>query len=109
MSKNYLGEGNVLQYAAGGAAVASGAVVLMGKRLAVAIADIAANTTGSVTVVGIFSIAKLTTDVIAQGDLLYWDAGNSRLTSTAAGNTLAGFAVAAAGNGVTTVNIKINA
>jgi predicted RecA/RadA family phage recombinase len=109
MSKNYIQEGDVLDYATGGAAVASGAVVLMGKRIGVVLRDIPANSTGSASVTGVWSIAKLSTDVIAQGDLVYWDAGNSRLTSTAGGNTLAGYAAYAAGNGVTTLNTKINA
>jgi predicted RecA/RadA family phage recombinase len=108
MAKNYVQEGDVLAFTAGGAAIASGAVVLMGKRIGIALADIAANGTGTVSVTDVWTVAKLATDVVAQGDLLYWDAANSRLTATASGNTLAGFAAAPAGNGATTVNIKIN-
>ena len=51
----------------------------------------------------------LSTDSVAQGDLLYWDAANSRLTKTDTSNTLAGYAAAAAGAAVTTVDISINA
>lgn len=109
MAKNYIQEGNVLSYTAGGTAVASGAVVLVGKRIGVALADIAANATGSLSMEGVWQIAKLATDVIVQGDLLYWDAANSRLTSTAGANTLAGYAAAPAGNGIAIVNININA
>lgn len=109
MAKNYIQEGDVLDYAAGGAAIASGAVVLTGKRIGIALQDIAANAAGTLSVTGVWSIAKLGTDVIGVGDLLYWDAANSRLTATAGGNTLAGYATAPAGNGVTTVSIKINA
>lgn len=108
MAKNYIQEGDVLDYTAGGAAIAAGAIALMGKRIGVVLADIAANETGAVSVTGVWSIAKLATDVVAQGDLLYWDAANSRLTTTDVGNTLAGYAAAAAGNGVATVSIKIN-
>lgn len=108
MAKNYIQEGNVLSYKAT-AAVASDAVVVIGKRIAIALVDIAIGETGSITVEGVFAVAKLGTDVVAQGDLLYWDAANARLTSTASGNTLAGFAAAPAGAGVAFVNIKINA
>lgn len=107
--KNALSHGNVLSYTATGAAVTSGQMVLMGARVGVAIADIALNASGSVQVVGEFRITKLTTDVVAQGALLYWDNTNKRLTTTASGNTLAGFATQAAGNTDTTVAIKINA
>jgi len=109
MAKNYIQEGDVLPYTAGATAIVSGAVVLMGKRIGISLADIPALGAGSVTVTGVWAVAKLGTDVVGQGDLLYWDAANSRLTATAAGNTLAGFAAAPAGAGVAFVNIKINA
>lgn len=91
-----------------GSDVANGAVVLMGATIGVALRAIASNTTGPVGVKGVFNITKLGTDVVAQGALLYWDNGNSRLTTTSAGNTYAGRANAAAGNGVTTVDIDLN-
>ena len=108
MAKNYIQEGNVLSYTAT-AAVASGAVVVIGKRIAIALADIAVGDTGAITAEGVFAVAKLGTDVVGLGDLLYWDAANNRLTTTAAGNTAAGFAAAPVGAGAGTVNIKINA
>lgn len=109
MAKNYVQEGDVLDYTTGGAAVLSGAVVAMGKRVGIALADIPANSTGSVSVTGVYTVAKLATDVVNQGDLLYWDAANSRLTVTPGALNVAGFAAAPAGNGVATVRIKINA
>ena len=110
MAKNYVQEGDVIDYAnASGSTITSGTTVLIGARLGVALADIANGATGSVQVEGVFTIAKLGTDNVAAGALLYWDNTNKRLTATASGNTLAGFAVAAAGSGVASVNIKINA
>ena len=110
MAKNYVQEGDVIDYAnASGSTIISGTPVLIGARLGVALADIANGATGSVQVEGVFTIAKLGTDNVAAGALLYWDNTNKRLTATASGNTLAGFAVAAAGSGVASVNIKINA
>lgn len=110
MAKNYVQEGDVIDYAnASGSTITSGTPVLIGARLGVALADIANGATGSVQVEGVFTVTKLGTDTVAAGALLYWDNTNKRLTTTASGNTLAGFAVAAAGSGVITVNIKINA
>ena len=110
MAKNYVQEGDVIDHVnASGSTITSGTAVLIGARLGVALADIANGATGSVQVEGVFTVAKLGTDVVAAGALLYWDNTNKRLTTTASGNTLSGFAVAAAGSGVTTVNIKINA
>ena len=110
MAKNYVQEGDVIDYVnASGSTITSGTAVLIGARLGVALADIANCATGSVQVEGVFTVTKLGTDVVAAGALLYWDNTNKRLTTTASGNTLSGFAVAAAGSGVTAVNIKINA
>lgn len=108
MTTKFVQPGEVIDYTAG-ANIASGQVVLMGVRIGVALAAIANGATGSVQVTGVFTIAKLSTDVVAQGAALYWDNANSRLTTTSAGNTLAGFATAASGSGTATVNIKINA
>lgn len=109
MAKNYIQEGEILTVTAGATAIASGAVVLIGKRVGIALADIPALGAGSASVTGVWAVAKLGTDAVTQGDLLYWDAANSRMTATAAGNTLAGFAAAPDAAGATFVHIKINA
>lgn len=108
MTTKFVQPGEVIDYTAG-ANIASGQVVLMGARIGVALKAIANGETGPVQVTGVFNIAKLSTDNMAQGALLYWDNTNSRLTTTASGNTLAGFAAAAAAASTTSVNIKINA
>lgn len=108
MTTKFVQPGEVIDYTAG-ANIASGQVVLMGARIGVALKAIANGETGPMQVTGVFNIAKLFTDNMAQGALLYWDNTNSRLTTTASGNTLAGFAAAAAGATTTSVNIKINA
>lgn len=109
MAKNYIGEGSVLEFTnSTGSTIASGSPVLMGKRLGIALTDILDGTSGAVAVEGVFAVAKLSTDAPGQGALLYWDATNSRLTTTASGNTQAGYAASAAINGDTTVNINLN-
>lgn len=108
MTTKFVQPGDVIDYTAG-ANIASGQVVLMGVRIGVALAAIVSGATGPMQVTGVFSIAKLSTDVVGQGADLYWDNTNSRLTTTPTANTLAGYAVAASGSGATTVNIKINA
>lgn len=105
--KNFIQDGDAMDYTAG-ATITSGSGVLVGKRLGVAQLDMVSGTKSALAMEGVFSLPKLSTDVVAQGDLLYWDDTNKRLTVTTTNNTLAGFAFAAAGNGVATVNIKIN-
>jgi predicted RecA/RadA family phage recombinase len=109
MAKNYVSEGDVLDYTSGATAIASGSVVAMGKRIGIALSDIPPNSTGSVAVTGVWTVAKLPADDVAQGELLYWDAANVRLTETAGALAVAGYAAAAAGAGATSVRIKINA
>ncbi|NYE62193.1 putative RecA/RadA family phage recombinase [Duganella sp. 1224] len=107
MATNYVQEGDVLDFTAA-AAVASGAVIVLGKRIGVAARAVSQGSVGAAHVTGVWEIAKLTTDVVGQGDLLYWDAQNSRLTTTAASNVQAGYAASPAAAGAATVQIKIN-
>lgn len=107
MSTNFLQNGDVLDHTPSSAKT-SGQVVVIGARIGVCLAAIAANATGPLAVKRVFTLPKLSTDVVAQGALLYWDNGNTRLTTTVGSNVLAGYATAAAGNGVATVAININ-
>lgn len=108
MTTKFVQPGEVIDYTAG-ANKTSGQPVLIGTKLGVCLADIANGSTGPVAMTGVYTVAKLSTDVVAQGAALYWDAGNNRLTTTSAGNTLAGYAFAAASGSVASVNIKLNA
>jgi predicted RecA/RadA family phage recombinase len=105
--KNMIEKGDRLVFTVG-ADTASGAGVLVGKRIGVACSAILSGAAGVLAMEGVFNLPKLSTDVIAQGDLLYWDNTNKRLTSTTTSNTLAGYAQNASGNGVATVDIMLN-
>ena len=109
--KNFQQDGKKINWVNGTSAdVSAGDMVKVGDRVGVCSNDITDGATGVVTLIGVFkSIPKLSTDVVAMGVDLYWDDTNKRLTLTSTSNTLAGMAYIAAGNGVTTVTIKINA
>lgn len=108
MASNFVQPGDVIDFTAG-ANFASGDVVLIGARVGVALTAIANGATGPVRVSGVFSLKKKSTDVFAQGAVGYWDNTNKEITTTSAGNTLAGYAFAAAGSGATSINFKLNA
>lgn len=108
MARNYVGEGDVLNYTTGNGVIASGAVVVFGKRVGVALADIPANSTGAVSVDGVWALPKHADDVVGMGDDLYWDAAALALTTTAGTNVRAGYAAAPAAGGATTVQLVIN-
>lgn len=107
MTTKFKASGKVMDYVAA-ALIASGAVLVIGVKVGVALTDIPNGATGSVQMAGVFELPKLSTDVMAQGALVYWDAGNSRLTTTVGANVLAGYVFAAAGNGPAVVQIVLN-
>lgn len=109
MARNYRYEGDHIPFTAA-AAVASGDGVVFGNSLCVALGDIANGDTGQVATEGVWTLPKLSTDVVSAGDVLTWDvsAGEFILAGAATGD-LEGCAVAteAAGNGALTVSAKL--
>ncbi len=104
--KNAVNTGLTMGYTAS-ANISSGAPVLVGAVLGVAITDIASGDTGDLEMEGVYTLPKGAV-VITQGAQLYWDADNSVVTTTATDNTACGKAYAAAASGDSTVDIKIN-
>ena len=88
-------------------AVAAGDVVVMADLVGVANLPIAANALGAVTIDGVHSMPKAT-GAISQGAIVYWDAGNSNVTTTSSGNKRAGKAAAAAASGDASVMVILN-
>ena len=97
--KNYIQEGKTLELTAPTGGVVSGNAYLIGALLVVAVADAAETEKFNGTAQGVFELAKATGQAWTEGAKLYWDNTNSRFTTTASGNTLAGVAVAAAASG----------
>lgn len=96
-----------------GGAVAVDSLVKIGDRVGVACVDIAPGETGAVQMEGVVEVPKKSTDVVAQGDALYFDESDDEVTLAdggggSGGNILAGYAFSSAGNGATTVWLKLN-
>lgn len=110
MAKNFIQDGEVIDYVAG-ADITSGSGVVINATtdlFGVAVTDIANGASGPVAIEGVFELTALSTDVAAIGAKLYWDDTNKRLTVTSTANTLAGFAVKAKANGETVARVKLN-
>lgn len=105
--KNMVQKGDVLTLAAP-YDVAAGACAKIGDIIGVAVATLLSGISGEFQLVGVFDLLKLTADVVAVGDKLYWDDTNKYLTTTATSNTLAGVATVAAGSSATTVYCRLN-
>lgn len=93
----------------GGTDKAAGKAIVVGELVCVLKEAALANATNCPAWVDYVQVnyAKLTTDVVAIGATLYFDAGNDRLTLTASTHKKAGVAATAAGNGVTTVDVHL--
>ena len=104
----FVHDGNSIDYTPA-ADVAAGAVVVQGELVGVARTAIAANALGSLAVVGVFDFPKATGagTAITAGANCYWDAANSRATTTATGNKLIGKCVKAAADADALVRIRM--
>ncbi|MBL8231029.1 MAG: DUF2190 family protein [Bryobacterales bacterium] len=105
---NYVQRGDTITVTAGGS-ITSGQLVVSGSLIGVAASSVSSGEEVAIDTVGVFTLPKVTSDVIAVGDKLYWDSGQSKLTKTAGTGSkpLVGIAVKAAGNGVTTVDCRL--
>lgn len=106
--KNAIQDGKTIAFAPT-AAVASGGVVLIVAMLAVAVKAVEANAEGDFLTEGVFELPKAAADDISIGAQLYWDDSAKNITTVVGTNKPAGKAWADAGNGDTTVAVKINA
>jgi predicted RecA/RadA family phage recombinase len=106
MAKTFIQDGTRMTVTLG-ATLATGAGLLVGATFGVVLSGGVSGDIVELGIEGVWEINKLSTDVVAQGVLLYWDDTNKRLTVTASGNTLVAKAWEAAGNGVLTVKAKL--
>ena len=106
--KNFIQDGETITVTAP-ADVASGAVVIVGSIVGIAAFTALSGAEVEVQTEGIFELTKVTTDVVAVGDKLYFDPSLAKLTKTAGTGSkpLVGYAVSAAANGVTIVRVSV--
>jgi predicted RecA/RadA family phage recombinase len=102
----YKQTGDLVDYVPG-SNVSAGDIIVQVDLIGQVVADTASGARGALRIEGVINVPKLSSDVVAFGTVLYWDAGNSRATITASTHKLLGKAIAAAGNGVTRVDVKL--
>ncbi len=106
--KNQVQDGDVITVTAP-YAVTSGQGVKVGAALfGIASGDAANGATLELQMEGVFDVTALSTDVVAVGDVLYWDDTNRRLTTTSSSHMTAGVAVAAKASGVAVARIMLH-
>ena len=104
MADNFLHRGDVVKLTAP-ATLTSGKGVLVGKVFGVALHDAASGDPVEVLRIGVFTLPKLSTDVVTEGAVLYWNDTNKEVQLTASTHKRIGFAENAAGSGVLTVGV----
>lgn len=105
--KNFSQPGNTLDLIAPSGGVVSGVGYLINAILAFAIESKAATKTFAGVVEGVLEAPKLTTDVVAAGIKLHWNGTNKEFQLATSDLDNAATAVEAAGNGVTSIKVKL--
>ena len=111
MTTKFLQKGEVLEYSNSGSAIAANDIVVIGRRIGVALADIAATTgKGSVGLVGVYEgMPAVNNLAFVQGENLYYNASSGKLTNAyATGLIPAGWAWAAKAETTATCTICLD-
>lgn len=108
MATNFIEVGEAIKIKAK-AAIKGGDVVLTGDLAGIAIADIAKDEIGALSVIGVWEVKAKSAEEIAQGDKLYWDASAKEATKTAGSNKYIGIAWSDSPNLTAVVTVKLNA
>lgn len=104
----FVSEGQVIDYTPG-SSVSAGDVVVAGKVVGIAQADIAAGALGALRVQGVHDVAKEASVAHSLGDKLYWDGATKVATKTDGGSfPVLGYCVAAAGASATITRVRLD-
>jgi predicted RecA/RadA family phage recombinase len=96
---NFIQPGDAIEFTAPGSGVVSGTPVQIGQVLVVPAVTASSGVRFVGKIRGVFSVTKVGSQAWTEGAIVYWDSGNSRFTTSGAGNLRAGFAVEAVGSG----------
>ena len=112
MAKNHVKPGNVLTFVNSGSGavdIVSGAVVVVGSVIGVALVDIPVGKTGSVKIDEVWRLPKDDSVALDQGQAVFWDKANKLIVAAAgAGTVPAGIAFDAADAAAKTATVCIN-
>jgi len=106
--KNYIQEGRMITGAAPAGGVTFGDGVVIGALFGVASKTAAAGETVTIATEGVFDLPKLASAIIAVGDKVSWDDTAKQINVPGAGRYPIGTAIEAAGNGITTVRVRLD-
>ena len=108
--KNYVQDGNYLTFTAG-ATITSGQLVQVGDLHGVSVTDVAAGATGTLVMEGVFTLPKLTgasADATTFGGPVYFSSGSVSGSDSSGTRKKVGYALAAAAQAATTVQVRLD-
>jgi predicted RecA/RadA family phage recombinase len=106
--KNYIQNGDMITVTAPVGGVTSGQGLLVGSLFGVAAFAAAEGDPVEIATVGVFDLPKAPAAVIAQGTRVAWDDPTKQIASPGVGLYPVGVAVTAAGNGTTTIRVRLD-
>lgn len=108
MAKNYVQPGRTVTLTAPTGGVTTGVGILIKDLFMVALRTVAAASTFEGATEGVWDLAKVSTEVWAECDKVYWDQANARCSNVpTAGFPLIGTATAAAANPTSTGKVRL--
>lgn len=96
--KNYIQPGDTLTVPAPTGGVLSGAPVIIGSLISIAVSTAAVGVAVAVKTKGVFELPKVSAQAWTIGVPVYWDATAGNATTTSSANTLIGYATEVAAN-----------
>jgi predicted RecA/RadA family phage recombinase len=105
--KNLIQKGKTIDYLIPeSATITSGQLVAIGDVVGVAVSSGVEGETIAVSLSGVYLVGKVT-GVLTQGQKVYFNASQGKVTGTASTNKFVGWAYEAAANGAPTVGVKL--
>lgn len=105
--KTFIQNGNIITVTAT-ANIASGDGVLIGSIFGIAAIDAVAGDAVEIATNGVYELPKLSAAVFAPGNPVSWNASTGKAVEPATGMVPIGVAIEAAGNGVTTLKVRLD-
>lgn len=109
MAKNYVQPGSVVTLTAPAGGVKSGDGVLVGSLFGIAATDAIEGAEVEINTTGVYDVAKVDAQAWTVGAPIYFDSVAKLATTTVAGNTLIGVALAVATNPSATGRVRLSA
>ncbi|QCO05451.1 DUF2190 family protein [Azospirillum argentinense] len=106
--KNFVQPGHTITVAAPSGGVSSGDGVIVGALFGVAATAAAAGAALEISTEGVFTLPKGTSTTFASGGVVSFDVATRLCVTPGSGKYPIGAAIEAAGNGATTVNVRLN-